>query len=115
MNSLLKQVKQLCGQHEAVAVDAVTVEIGPLSGVEAQLVREAFEELAEIQFTNCPLLQINDVPLQIRCRSCGRHSSVAGISLRCPECASSRVQIIRGDEFRLIDVAMQVPVAIEGE
>ncbi len=115
VHSLLKQVKQFSDQHEAESVDAVTVEIGPLSGVEAELVREAFEELASEHFTSCPLLHIDAVPLQVRCRSCGRASSVSGMSLKCPECASSRVHIIRGDEFRLIDVAMQVPVTVAGE
>jgi len=115
VHSLLTQVKQLSNQHDAETVDSVTVEIGPLSGVEAELVREAFDELAAEHFTNCPLLHIDLVPLQIRCRSCGRESSVSELSLKCPECASSRVHIVRGDEFRLIDVAMQVPVTTDGE
>jgi len=111
------QVEQLRTEHDALAVDAVTVELGPLSGVEAELVREAFNQLAADQFTTCPLLHIDTIPLQIRCQSCGRESSVAGLSLKCPECASSRVRILRGDEFRLIDVAMQVPVplAVQGD
>lgn len=115
VRSLLTQVEQLQTQNGAVAVDTVHVEIGPLSGVEPVLLAGAFEELAGDVFEPQPTLQIDTVPLQIRCRSCGRESSVGGLTLRCPECASSRVHVVRGDELRLIDVGLQVPVTSEGD
>ncbi len=115
VQSLLMQVERLRAEHDAVAVDMVKVEIGPLSGVEPQLVQQAFDELVTERFSPVPSLEIRMVPLQIRCRSCGRESSVRGLSLKCPECASSRVHVVRGDEFRLIDVDLQVPVGLEGE
>ena len=115
VQSLLTQVEQLRQEHDAVTVDAITVEIGPLSGVESELMRQAFNELAPNHFLNSPLLHIDAIPLRIRCRSCGLESSVTGLSLKCPECTSIRVHIIRGDEIRLIDVELQVPLATEEE
>lgn len=115
VQSLLTQVEQLRRKHGGVAVDSICVEIGPLSGVEPELVRSAFDELAAGRFERCPTLQLDMIPLQIRCRSCGRESSVAGLDLRCPECASVRVHVVRGDEMRLIDVGMQVPVTAGGD
>lgn len=115
VQSLLTQVEQLCQQHDALSVETITVEIGPLSGVESELVRLAFDELVSEYFDNSPQLHIDTIRLRLRCRSCGRESSVDGVSLKCPECASVRVHIVRGDQIRLIDVAMQVPVMAGGE
>lgn len=111
VRSLLKQVEHIRKQNKAVSVDRITVEIGPLSGAEAELVQSAFDELAPQQFADRPVLDIQNVKLQIRCRECLQESAISGITFHCPDCQSSRVQVVRGDEFRLIDVSMQVPAA----
>lgn len=110
VKSLLNQVQQLCRENNAVCVDVVTVEIGPLSGVEPELITSAFEQLAPLHLTPCPRLDIRLIDLAMRCRECTAESAAPAITFRCAVCSSSQVQIIRGDEFRLIDVAMQIPV-----
>ena len=47
VRSLLHQVEDLAQQHHATEVEDIEVEIGPLSGVEPLLVREAFERLKD--------------------------------------------------------------------
>lgn len=108
VRSLLKQVDQLRIDNDAISVGMVTVELGPLSGVEPELIAVAFRELVSDYFDEQPTLNIRLVPLQVRCRSCRHESAVENITLECPECSSTKVQIIRGDEFRLLDVSMQV-------
>ena len=110
VRSLLKQVKAIGMDNGAVQVDAVTVELGPLSGAEPELVAAAYDELVTEYFEVIPQLDVHTVPLQLRCRFCLRESAADGLSLVCPVCTSLDVQIIRGDEFRLIDVSLQVPV-----
>ncbi len=110
VRSLLKQVDELRIENNALSVALITVELGPLSGVEPQLIQVAFGELVAEYFDEQPTLDIRLVPLQIRCRSCRHESAVDGITLECPECSSTKVQVIRGDEFRLLDISMQVSV-----
>jgi len=114
VKSLLKQVEQIMVEHEAISVDSISVEIGPLSGVEAELVRDAFSQLLPTAKLGLPQLQIDEIALQIRCRECGTDSAVDGLTLQCPSCQSRQIQILRGDEFRLIDVSLQVPVSSQG-
>ena len=56
VRSLLDQVEQLRRENGAVSVDVVTVEIGPLSGVEPDLIHSAFEQLAPLCFQPFPRL-----------------------------------------------------------
>ncbi len=110
VQSLLKQVEQIRVENGGQSVDQITVEIGPLSGVESELIECAFRELAPQFFSAPPVLNLQNVPLQLRCRSCDLESAVDGLTLQCPNCLSNQVCIIRGDEFRLVDVSMQIPV-----
>ena len=113
VQSLLRQVETIMLEHRATSVQRVTVEIGPLSGVEPLLIDDAFSELIPSRRIGCPSLNIQAVNLRIRCRECKHESSSPGLNLKCPLCGSTRVQITQGDEFRLIDVSLEVPVESE--
>ena len=113
VQSLLKQVEAIMREHHAISVQAVTVEIGPLSGVESLLVEDAFSELLLTSQIGRPSLNIQAVDLTIRCRDCKQESSSSGLALKCQLCGSNKVRITHGDEFRLIDVSLQVPAKSE--
>ncbi len=107
VRSLLRQVERLCEQHGGTSVEQIEIEIGPLSGVEPLLVREAFDVVSiETQSVGSDLI-IHDVPLEARCRDCNADFEMASFDFVCPECHSRSIQITKGDEFRLLNVTMQ--------
>lgn len=107
VRSLLAQVEQLRVEHAAEAITCVTVEVGPLSGVEPLLVREAFKRLIVGTPQADMKLVIREVPLTCLCRACGAESRLDSFHFQCPDCGSSSVQITTGDEFRLIDITVE--------
>ena len=109
VQSLLNQVSGIQQQHHAVAVSRVTVELGPLSGVEADLVRAAFEELTSAHKPFAPVLVIRKIGLTLTCSECGSKSVSEKIDFQCCHCGSSQVRVTGGDEFRLIDVDLEGP------
>ena len=106
VQSLLSQIEQLRIEHGVCTVTRVTVEIGPLSGVESLLVREAFERLTAGTTQEGAELVIHEVPLQCRCQCCAAVWSMTGFRFVCPDCGSSAVQILSGDEFRLVSITV---------
>lgn len=101
VRSLLRQVEQIAAEHHAEQVTEVTVEIGPLSGVEIELVRSAFDQLAgEMR------LIIIEAALQIQCLQCDQVSELPGFVFRCRHCDSGRVKVIAGDDFRLVSLTL---------
>lgn len=110
VKSLISQVRKIKNDNRAESVESVTVEIGPLSGVEAELVQEAYEKIINHANIGNASLNLREVPLEILCRECERSSVVKDLELHCSACSSRHVQITKGDEFRLIDVAIQIPV-----
>lgn len=86
------------GRH----VDVVRVRIGALRQVVPEslsfcwtLVRDA-EDMPEAE------LELECVAAEVCCRACGRRSDIASAwSIWCPQCDSSDVQVLHGNEFLL--------------
>ena len=108
VRSLLHQVEELAQQHHATEVEDIEVEIGPLSGVESLLVREAFERLKDgCRLPNCTLT-ITSVGLMVFCNQCSRESELFDFQFVCTHCGSTSLRVLGGDAFRLLNVRMQI-------
>lgn len=107
VRALLTQVDRIVDEHSARGAAGIEVEIGPLSGVEIELVRSAFDQLVTSSHSKDAILSIKKAPLVIECRSCGRESELSQFVFRCSECESGRVRVVRGDEFRLLSVTVE--------
>jgi hydrogenase nickel incorporation protein HypA/HybF len=108
VRSLLHQVEDLAQQHHATEVEDIEVEIGPLSGVEPLLVREAFERLKDgCKWPSCTLT-ISVVGLMVFCNQCSGESELFNFQFVCTHCGSTSLRILSGDAFRLLNVRMQM-------
>lgn len=107
VQSLLRQAAIVLTDHRGSAVEQIRVEIGPLSGVEPLLVASAFDRLVETTACSGAALVIEQIELTARCRDCEREFVIEQFRFVCPLCTSGSVQILRGDEFRLLDVTIR--------
>lgn len=103
--SLLKQVAQIQAKHAQSVVSEVVVEVGPLSGVEPELLQSAFSEMRSSGMQ----LRIQQVLMKVHCLSCGNESYLKSLVFYCPICQSAELQIIGGDALRLLYVTMAEP------
>lgn len=106
--SLLRQVEELAVLHQAVRIEEIVVEVGPLSGVEPLLLQSAFERLRRTTRCSDSILSIQHVGLDILCDCCHTESGLKDFHFVCPECGSTSLRILRGDEFRLLNVRLQI-------
>ncbi len=114
VRSLLEQVDRIVvSNHGRTAVE-VRVELGPLSGVEPLLVKEAFTQLVAASHHRDAVLVIDEVPLTARCQSCHTEFELEGFRFLCPNCDSRETSVIRGDKFRLMDVTID-ELCLHGE
>ena len=106
VRSLLTQVATVLRDYPGSSVEQIRVEIGPLSGVEPQLVASAFDRLVDETPCRGAALRIEQIELAAECRDCGLEFVVEKFHFVCPNCSSKGVAILRGDEFRLVDVTI---------
>lgn len=102
--ALLAQVEQAAATHHADAVHQVTVCLGPLSGVEPELLRAAFAPAARGTLAERAELRIEIVPLRITCARCGMQSEATPNHLVCSTCGSGETRLLSGDELMLVDI-----------
>ncbi len=107
VKSLLTQSTHLLHEHGGVAVEAIRVELGPLSGVEPMLVTLAFEQLVNSSPCRGAVLIIIEIPLTCQCQSCEHSFEMEDFRFVCPACESRHLRIVSGDEIRIVDVTMR--------
>ena len=99
--SLLQQLETIAEQRNASAVERVYLKIGPLSGIEPHLLRQAYPlAVAGTVAENAELI-IETAEVVVTCTQCGSESTVLPNRLLCAACGDFRTRIISGDDMIL--------------
>ncbi len=99
--ALLDQVRRIAAERNATQVSKIVLQVGPLSGVEPELLRSAYSIAAAGTIAAEASLVIEDTAVVIRCRNCGAESETAANRLVCGRCDSLRTSLVSGDEMLL--------------
>ena len=104
--ALMSQIETIARVHHATRVTAITLGMGPLSGVEAQLLKNAYPIASSGTLAEGAELMIEATPIRVRCSSCGADSDALINRLVCGRCGDWRTQLISGDELLLVSVEL---------
>jgi hydrogenase nickel incorporation protein HypA/HybF len=103
---LLDQVSGIARQHQAIGVKRIRLRIGPLSGVEPQLLAQAFPLASAGSIAEHAELEIETLAVRVRCATCGAETDAAANRLVCGACGDWHTQLISGDELLLVSVEL---------
>jgi len=104
--ALLSQVEAIAAREGADAVSRILVRIGPLAGIEPELLSQAFEIARAGTPAAAATLEIEEQALRVRCLACGKEGTTTPEHLRCTTCGDTRIQVIGGDELLLASVEL---------
>jgi len=109
VDSLLQIVEEHAQKQGAKKVVKIELKIGVLSGVEPDLLLRAFELFREGTLAQTAQLIIHNQPVIIKCNRCGKESNL-GDKPRylCPNCNSSDIQVIDGEEMYLTSLELEI-------
>lgn len=108
--SLLGQIEAVALENRATAVHRVTLQIGPLSGVEPQLLQQAFPIAMAGSIAESAVLDIERLPIRLECRQCGAESEAASANkLVCGQCGHWQTRLLSGDEMLLASLELDRP------
>lgn len=103
---MMSQLQSIAAEQRARTISKVTVRIGPLSGVEPQLLAQAFPLAAAGSIAADAELVLETLPIRVRCQSCGAESEAQANRLLCGVCGDFHTQLISGDELLLASVEL---------
>lgn len=109
--SLLQQVETIAAERNASRVTAITLNIGPLSGVEPDLLKNAYPLAAAGTLAEQAELIVEIADVVVRCSQCDSETTVPPNKLLCGTCGDFRTQLISGDEMTLMRVELDTPAA----
>lgn len=105
--SLLEQVAAIAEERSATNVTKIELNIGPLSGVESELLRNAYPIAAAGTVAENAELIIHDAAIIVSCSQCGAESPAKPNRLICGECGDFRTRVISGDELILKSLELE--------
>ena len=105
--SLMDQVESIASERNAQSVTSIIVAMGPLSGVEAQLLKNAYPIASAGTIAEDAELIIEYLPVRVKCTQCGNESEASPNKLICKQCGDWRTTLVSGDEMMLMSVELE--------
>ncbi len=99
--ALVKQIQHVAREHNARGVSRVEISVGPLSGVEVELLRNAYPLAATGTIAADAELVITSAAVVVKCNECDAESEVPSNRLLCSACGGYLTRVISGDEMIL--------------
>jgi hydrogenase nickel incorporation protein HypA/HybF len=102
--ALIEQVESVAREQQAQRVVDIGVSIGPLSGVEPQLLEQAFSIASAGTVADGATLNLSRSPVLVSCSNCGQTTEVPPTRLTCTSCGNWQTRLVSGDELLLTTV-----------
>lgn len=99
--SLLEIVEQEAKPYEGARVVRIWLRIGRMSAVVPDALRFAFDAITRGGMAEGAALEIEEVPLSIRCHVCEEVFTVGDPFLICPQCGAADVELVSGRELEI--------------
>jgi len=99
--SLLEEVQRIARENGAASVTRIVLKVGPLSGVEPDLLRNAYPLAAAGTVAKDAELDIELADIVVSCNQCGSESPATVNRLLCAHCGDYRTRLVSGDEMIL--------------
>ena len=99
--SLLDQVSSIAAEHRARRVTRIELAVGPLSGVEADLLRSAWPIACAGTIAVDAEFVVGESAIVVHCETCGAETPATANRLVCGACGDFRTRLASGDEMIL--------------
>jgi len=107
--SLIGQLNAIAYDHPEKKIVVVHLQVGPLSGVVPELLRDAFPIASAGTAAADATLEFHDTGVRVHCPECGSDSDTTSNNLVCSKCGNWQTQLISGDELILQQVELEDP------
>jgi len=105
--ALIDQIESIAAERNANRAVSIVIGMGPLSGVEAQLLEHAYPVASAGSVAEGAKLVIETLPVRVRCTQCHKESDALPNKLICQHCGDWRTTLVSGDELMLMSVELE--------
>ncbi|CAK0777351.1 Hydrogenase maturation factor HypA [Gammaproteobacteria bacterium] len=103
---MLRQVEELAIAHHAKRVTHIHIQVGPLSGVDPELLANAYSIARAGTLAATAELTVEVLPIRVRCTLCNAETETTPNNLVCANCGNWHTQLQSGDQMMLRNVEL---------
>ncbi|MGD9526803.1 hydrogenase maturation nickel metallochaperone HypA [Pseudonocardia sp.] len=105
--SICRSITDIVNRHAGdKPVQTVRIRIGELRQIVPETLTYCWGLVTEGSALESSTLEIERVPLAIRCSSCDARTTLSSPILVCPECDGTTVEIVAGEEFLITSLEL---------
>jgi hydrogenase nickel incorporation protein HypA/HybF len=106
--SLFEILEEKAREQKAIRIILVKIKIGKLAGVVPDFLQSAFDLYKKDTIAAESALEIDVIPVKIRCRKCAVEIEKDDFVFVCPACGSTDLEIIAGTDLFLEKIDLEV-------
>jgi hydrogenase nickel incorporation protein HypA/HybF len=106
--SLFEILLEKAGEQQALKITRVKLNVGRLSGVVPEALETAFDAYKKETIADSARLEIEELPLKVRCQNCGWEALLDSYIFVCPSCNSTNLKILQGTELLLEKIELEI-------
>ena len=105
MSALVEQINELSIKESFRRVSEIRLGVGRLSGIDPACIEFCFRDATRGSLLDGARLSLEIIPVELICKTCHETSMPEDESqLVCSWCGSNHISILRGREFKIIDL-----------
>ena len=106
--NLFEILEEKAKEKKAKKIVLVKLKVGALSGVDPEFLETAFNIYKEDTIAAESKLEIEEVPLKIRCQKCGAEIVKDDFVFICEKCDSRELKTLSGTELLLEKIELEI-------
>lgn len=105
--SILNIALENAQKVDAKQITGINLQVGQMARLVDDSIQFYWDILSEGTIAIGAKLNIERMPIEMRCFDCGQIFFPSPDTFDCPECSSIRVQVIQGDEMRVVSIDVE--------
>lgn len=106
--SLFEILEEKAQEQKATKILLVKLKVGKLAGVVPEFLQTAFDVYKNGTIAREARLEVEEVPLKIRCRACHAITEKDDFVFVCPVCGSTDLETLEGTELLLEKLGLEI-------
>lgn len=105
IQSVFTTLEEIADDHRLVTITRVRLKIGRLQQIVPDMLEFAFDAVAQGTTAEGASLEIEIVPIVMRCRGCGTEFQVDEQAYICPHCSGTALDTLQGMDIVLDSIS----------